>query len=79
MFSKRKAAVGYAAPVASMRALARTDLLRRAQDVVDRTLRAPEVRRRKRRRMAVIGGAAALATAAAVTSAGVAVRHHFAA
>jgi hypothetical protein len=79
MFRKRKAAVGYAASVAAVRALTRTDLLRHAQDAVDRTLRAPEVRRRKRRRMAVIGGAAALATAAAVTSAGVAVRHHFAA
>ena len=79
MFKNRKAAVGYAASVAAVRAVARAELMRHAQGVVDRTLRAPEIRRRKRRRMAVIGGAAALATAAAVTSAGVAVRHHFAA
>ncbi len=75
MFNSRKAAIGYATSVATVRALRRIEISRRAQAIADRTLRSKE-RRRKRRRQAVIGGAAAFATAAAVTSAGLVLRHH---
>jgi hypothetical protein len=78
MITSRKAAVGYATSVATVRSLRRTGLTRKAQGLVDRTLRSSQERRRKRRRTAVMGAAAAFATAAAVTSAGLIVRHRLA-
>jgi hypothetical protein len=78
MFNSRKAALGYTTSVSAVRGLRNAGISRKAQGVVDRTLRGSQVRRRRRRRTAVIGGAAAFATAAAVTSAGLVLRHRMA-
>lgn len=78
MFNSRKAAIGYATSVATVRTWRKVGISRKAQGIVDRTLRGSQERRRKRRRTAVIGGAAAFTTAAVITSAGLVLRHRMA-